>query len=122
MGEKAMKTVDVIIWALLAIGGLNWGLIGVFNFDLVAAIFGEMSGLSRLIYILVGLAAVSPNGEHFGEVVSVQNYGAGDLLEIRTSKLSETLLLQFTKETVPEISVEKGQLVVMLPEGLLDDG
>ncbi len=53
-----MKTLDVIVWTLLAIGGLNWGLVGVFNFDLVAAIFGEMSPLSRIVYILVGLAAV----------------------------------------------------------------
>jgi len=55
---KGMKTVDVAVWTLLAIGGLNWGLIGVFNFDLVAAIFGEMSILSRIVYTLVGLSAV----------------------------------------------------------------
>ncbi len=53
-----MKTMDVIIWTLLAIGGLNWGLVGVFNFDLVAAIFGEMSIFSRIIYAFVGLAAL----------------------------------------------------------------
>ena len=53
-----MKKLDLIIWTLLAIGGLNWGLVGIFNFDLVAAIFGEMSVLSRLVYSLVGLAAV----------------------------------------------------------------
>jgi uncharacterized membrane protein YuzA (DUF378 family) len=53
-----MKTVDIIIWVLLAIGGLNWGLVGVFDFDLVAAIFGEMSTFSRIVYTLVGLAAV----------------------------------------------------------------
>jgi uncharacterized membrane protein YuzA (DUF378 family) len=55
---KGMKTIDVVVWTLLAIGGLNWGLVGVFNFDLVAAIFGEMSILSRIIYTLVGLSAV----------------------------------------------------------------
>jgi uncharacterized membrane protein YuzA (DUF378 family) len=53
-----MKKLDLIVWALLAIGGLNWGLVGIFNFDLVATIFGEMSFLSRLVYSLVGLAAV----------------------------------------------------------------
>jgi len=53
-----MKKLDLIVWALLAIGGLNWGLVGIFNFDLVAAIFGEMSVLSRVVYSLVGLAAV----------------------------------------------------------------
>jgi uncharacterized membrane protein YuzA (DUF378 family) len=53
-----MKKLDIIIWALLAIGGLNWGLVGIFDFDLVAAIFGEMSVFSRIIYTAVGLAAV----------------------------------------------------------------
>jgi len=53
-----MKKLDLIIWTLLAIGGLNWGLVGIFKFDLVAAIFGEMSVLSRVVYSLVGLAAV----------------------------------------------------------------
>jgi uncharacterized membrane protein YuzA (DUF378 family) len=53
-----MKKLDLTIWTLLAIGGLNWGLVGIFNFDLVAAIFGEMSVLSRVVYSLVGLAAV----------------------------------------------------------------
>jgi len=53
-----MKKLDLIIWTLLAIGGLNWGLVGIFNFDLVAAIFGEMSVFSRIIYAVVGLAAV----------------------------------------------------------------
>jgi uncharacterized membrane protein YuzA (DUF378 family) len=50
-----MKKLDVLIWTLLAIGGLNWGLIGLFKFDLVAAIFGEMSVLSRIVYNLVGV-------------------------------------------------------------------
>lgn len=40
------------------IGALNWGLVGVFNFDLIAALFGSMTFLSRLIYSLVGLSAV----------------------------------------------------------------
>ena len=53
-----MKTLDMVIWTLLAIGGLNWGLVGVFNINLVAAIFGEMSFLSRAIYSLVGFAAL----------------------------------------------------------------
>ena len=43
---------------LLVIGGLNWLLVGAFNFDLVAAIFGEMSPASRVVYVLVGLAAI----------------------------------------------------------------
>ena len=55
---KAMKTMDMVVWTLLTIGGLNWGLVGIFNFDLVAAIFGEMSILSKIVYTIVGLAAL----------------------------------------------------------------
>lgn len=53
-----MKKVDVIVAVLLVVGGLNWGLVGIFNFDLVATLFGDMSALSRLVYALVGLSAV----------------------------------------------------------------
>lgn len=47
-----------IMWGLLIIGGLNWGLVGIFNWDLVAAIFGDMSVASRIVYILVAVAAL----------------------------------------------------------------
>ncbi|MEK7097590.1 MAG: DUF378 domain-containing protein [Patescibacteria group bacterium] len=47
-----------IILAILIIGGLNWGLIALFDFDLIAVIFGQLSLLSRLIYGLVGLSAL----------------------------------------------------------------
>lgn len=61
-GEQKMLKLNVVGWialALIVIGALNWGLVGVFNgFDLVAAIFGELSVLSRIVYILVGLSAV----------------------------------------------------------------
>jgi len=53
-----MKTIDVIVAVLLVVGGLNWGLVGIFSFDLVAAIFGDMSVISRIVYILVGISAV----------------------------------------------------------------
>jgi len=53
-----MKTFDVLVAILLVIGGLNWGLVGLFSFDLVASILGDMTLLSRLIYIVVGLSAV----------------------------------------------------------------
>jgi uncharacterized membrane protein YuzA (DUF378 family) len=52
-----MKSLDVIVASLLVIGGLNWGLVGLFNFDLVATIFGNMSALSRIVYIVVGAGA-----------------------------------------------------------------
>lgn len=53
-----MKTLDMVAAALLVVGGLNWGLVGALQFDLVAALFGQMSPLSRIVYVLVGLAAV----------------------------------------------------------------
>jgi hypothetical protein len=53
-----MKTIDVIAAILVVIGGLNWGLVGLFGFDLVATIFGEMSVLARVVYVLVGISAV----------------------------------------------------------------
>jgi len=53
-----MKALNLITLILLIVGGLNWGLVGAFEFDLVAAIFGEGSTLSRLVYVLVGLSAL----------------------------------------------------------------
>lgn len=54
-----MKTVDSIALVLLIIGGLNWLLVGLFEFDLVAEIFGGQEAImSKIIYILVGIAAL----------------------------------------------------------------
>ncbi|MEW8957224.1 DUF378 domain-containing protein [Clostridium sp.] len=53
-----MKTLDVIALLLVIIGAINWGLIGFFQFDLVAALFGQLSAVSRTIYALVGLAGL----------------------------------------------------------------
>ena len=53
-----MKALGLVASILLVIGGLNWGLVGLFNVDVVASIFGAGSFLSRLIYVVVGLAAV----------------------------------------------------------------
>jgi len=50
-----MKAVHVIAYILLLVGGLNWGLVGLFNYNLVAAIF---AGITPVVYILVGLAAL----------------------------------------------------------------
>jgi len=55
---KNLNAVDWIALILIVVGGLNWGLVGFFDWDLVAAIFGDMSGMSRVVYSLVGLAAV----------------------------------------------------------------
>lgn len=54
-----MKTLDITAAALLVVGGLNWGLWGAFEFDLVAALFGgNTAGFAKAVYVLVGLAAV----------------------------------------------------------------
>ena len=61
-GDDSMKTIDVIALILLIVGGLNWGLVGLAHFDLVAAIFGlkfgEVSTITSLVYILVALSAI----------------------------------------------------------------
>ena len=53
-----MSMVNVVALILLIVGGVNWGLVGLFNFDLVAAIFGAGSALARIVYILVGVSAL----------------------------------------------------------------
>ena len=53
-----MTILNKITLLLLIVGGLNWGLVGLLDFDLVAALFGEMSLLSRIVYSLVGLSAL----------------------------------------------------------------
>jgi hypothetical protein len=58
MEVKKMKALDTLVAILLVVGGLNWGLVGLFSFDLVATIFGDMSFISRIVYVLVGLSAV----------------------------------------------------------------
>lgn len=53
-----MQIVNWIAVILVIVGGLNWGLVGAFDIDLVAMLFGEMSAIARTVYILVGLAAI----------------------------------------------------------------
>ncbi len=58
---KNLNRLSADIWiaiVLTAIGAINWGLVGLFDFNLVAAIFGEMTVLSRIIYVLVGLSGI----------------------------------------------------------------
>ena len=54
-----MRTLDIVTAVLVIVGGLNWGLVGFFGFDLVATLFGDMSVASRAVYVLVGLAAAA---------------------------------------------------------------
>lgn len=53
-----MRAINLVTLLLIIVGGLNWGLVGLFDFNLVSAIFGDMSALARIIYVLVGISAV----------------------------------------------------------------
>ena len=58
MSKSKMTALDWIAMVLLIVGGLNWGLVGLFNYDLVASLFGTQSAFSRVVYVLVGLSAL----------------------------------------------------------------
>jgi len=53
-----MRGLDVTALILVIIGAINWGLIGLFSFDLVATLFGNMTTFTRIVYILVGIAGL----------------------------------------------------------------
>lgn len=56
--NDSSQMLDMVAMLLLIVGGLNWGLVALAQFDLVATLFGEMSMLTRLVYALVGAASV----------------------------------------------------------------
>lgn len=70
---------------------------------------------------LIGLAAVDGDGKPLGEIVAVQNYGAGDLLEIRLTGSSKTELVPFTDAAVPEVDIAARRVVVILPSEARDE-
>lgn len=53
-----MKSIDVLTVVFVVVGALNWGLVGLFQFDLVAALLGDATLLSRLVYVAVGVAGL----------------------------------------------------------------
>ena len=61
---------------------------------------------------LIGLAAVTAEGETFGKVLAVHDFGAGDILEIARAEGGGTLMLPFTKATVPVVDIAGGRVVV----------
>lgn len=69
---------------------------------------------------LIGLEAVDAGGAAVGTIVAVQNYGAGDLLEIRPAAGGPTVLLPFTSQIVPDVDPEAGRVLVDPPDGLID--
>lgn len=58
VAPSRMNALDWLALILMIIGGLNWGLVGLFDLDVVATLFGQGSVLSRIVYIVVGLAAL----------------------------------------------------------------
>jgi 16S rRNA processing protein RimM len=67
---------------------------------------------------LIGLAALGLDGREIGTVVAIQNFGAGDLLELRAAGESNTVLLPFTAATVPVVDVAGGRIVIDPPHNL----
>lgn len=57
-GVVFLKILDSIVLSLVIIGAVNWGLLGFFEFDLVAAIFGDMTMFSRIIYSIIGICGL----------------------------------------------------------------
>ena len=69
---------------------------------------------------LIGLAVVDVEGATLGRVSAVQNFGAGDLIEIAPASGGATLLVPFTRDTVPDVDVEGGRITLDPPEGLFE--
>ncbi|OGE36310.1 hypothetical protein A3B45_02290 [Candidatus Daviesbacteria bacterium RIFCSPLOWO2_01_FULL_39_12] len=65
-GGERMKILHMVAFALLVVGGLNWGLVALFNMNLVETIFGGI-GLTNIVYILVGVSAVYIAATHMGD-------------------------------------------------------
>lgn len=64
---------------------------------------------------LIGLAAEDSQGRRIGKVLSIQNYGAGDVLVI-AADTGDEILLAFTKDNVPEIDFANGRIIVAVPD------
>ena len=69
---------------------------------------------------LIGLAAIDLDGIEIGTVVAMHNFGAGDLIEVQPTTGGATVLVPFTRDTVPEVDVEGGRLTLAPPEGLFE--
>ena len=83
----------------------------------VLGVFSRVDALAFLAWVLlvlIGLAAVAPDGERLGTVIAVHDFGAGEMLEIEQAG-RKTLLLPFTKAAVPQVDLAGGRLVVVPP-------
>lgn len=65
---------------------------------------------------LIGLIAVNTEGKTLGEVIAVENFGAGDLLEVRLTDTRKSELLPFTKAVVPDVDLQSGRVTVVMPD------
>ena len=70
---------------------------------------------------LIGLKARREDGSVLGRITAVQDYGAGDLLEIALEEGGASVLIPFSSEAVPEVDITGGTVTVVPPEGLLDE-
>lgn len=66
-GDLFMKNVHMAAYTLLWVGGINWGLVGLFGFNLVEMLFGGMPALVNLVYVLVGASAVYSAATHMSD-------------------------------------------------------
>lgn len=64
-----MKVIDYIVLVLVAVGTINWGLVGILNFDLVKVLFGDMTVLSRIVYTIIGISGIY-SLSYFGRIQS----------------------------------------------------
>ena len=62
-----MKALHMVAFILLVVGGLNWGLVGLFKYNLVEAIFGMDSSITMIVYVLVGVSALYIGLTHMGD-------------------------------------------------------
>ena len=62
-----MKLLHMVAFALLVVGGFNWGLVALLNLNLVTMVFGSMPGLVTLVYVLVGVSAVYLAATHLSD-------------------------------------------------------
>jgi 16S rRNA processing protein RimM len=131
-----VSTASGAIFALEVIGRKKSGLIvriaGLDDRDRAEALKGEKLFVARsqlpepeeeswYISDLAGLEVVDVSGKRIGSIAAVQNYGAGDLLEIRLpEKGKATVFLPFTRAVVPGVDIARRQIVVDPPEGWLD--
>ncbi len=66
-GEEIMKGLHMVAYTLLWVGGLNWGLVGLFDYNLVESLLGNWPGVVAIVYILVGLSALYSLFTHKGD-------------------------------------------------------